>query len=337
MQNPLITLALSVYNVESYLCQSLATIVNQTYKNLEILCIDDCSNDKTLQILKKFATKDSRFKIIRQPSNQGLSASRNIAIEKAQGEYIIMLDGDDLFAHDMVEKAYSKIEETGADLVMWDYCTFYKEEELPRLLQTPSSLIGFDASNKVALLQRPAFTCLKLVRTQVLRDLHVHFPDGLTKQDIPIWWHLATSIDKIAILPERLSYYRQSPYNTTSRKDKSVYSLAYVMDITGEYLKNNALYDTYKEIFQYQRLSLLHGMYDHIKTELKSDAMRIIQERMDEDAIAYINSPRCMLSKRTKFFYKGFFRGSFLAKILYDVFIFSRHIYRRIICQNNVK
>ena len=105
MRSPLITLALSVYNVEPYLRQSLETIVNQTYQNLEILCIDDCSKDNTYDILQEYAQKCSRIRVVKQPKNQGLSVSRNRAIEMAQGEYILMLDGDDLFALDMVEKA----------------------------------------------------------------------------------------------------------------------------------------------------------------------------------------------------------------------------------------
>jgi glycosyltransferase, GT2 family protein len=329
MGQPLITLALSVYNVEPYLRQSLETIVNQTYQNLEILCIDDCSKDKTYDILLEYQQKDSRVKVVKQTKNQGLSMSRNLAIEIAQGEYIIMLDGDDLFALDMVEKAYKTVVETDADLVMWDYCAFYKDEDLPRLLRKSSDLIGFDTTNKIALLKRPAFIWVKLIRTQVLRDLSVHFPEGYTKQDIPVWWHLVTTLNKIAVLPERLSYYRQNPFNTSSRKDKSVYSLAYVMDITGENLRRNGLYDTYKDFYLYKRLSLLQGMYDYIKPELQLEAMRMIRERFDDDAIAYIKSSVCALSKRTILFYKGYLMDNMFAKLQYNGILLARSIYRK--------
>lgn len=330
MHSPLITLALSVYNVEPYLRQSLETIVNQTYQNLEILCIDDCSKDKTYDILQEYAQKCSRIRVVKQPKNQGLSVSRNRAIEMAQGEYILMLDGDDLFALDMVEKAYKKAAETDADLVMWDYCTFYEDEELPQLLKKPSALIGFESKDKIALLKRPAFMWVKLIRTQILRDQGVHFPEGLTKQDIPVWWHLVTTLNKIAVLPERLSYYRQNQFNTTSRKDKSVYSLAYVMDITGEYLKENNLYETYKNEYLRSRLGLLQGMYDYIKSELQPNAIQMIRERFDADAIAYIKSPVCALSKRTILFYKGYMMGNMFAKLQYDSLMLVRTIYRKI-------
>lgn len=330
MNEPLITIALSVYNVEPYLRQSLDTIINQTYRNLEILCIDDCSTDNTYNILLEYQKKDNRINVIKLPRNQGLSDSRNKAIQIAKGEYILMLDGDDLFAIDMVEKAYKKIHETGADIVMWDYCVFYNENDLPKLIQKPSDLIGFDESNKVALLQRPAFTWVKLVSTHALREYGIKFPHGLTKQDIPVWWYIVTKFEKIAILPERLSYYRQNPFNTTSRKDKSVYSLAYVMDITGEYLKTCGLYDKYKNEYLRSRLGLLQGMYDYIMPELKTEAMNMIRNRIDLDAIKYINSPTCKLSKRAILFYKGYLFGNTIAKLKYDYIIFLRTIYRKI-------
>lgn len=330
MDTPLITLALSVYNVELYLRQSLETIINQSYKNLEILCIDDCSKDKTYTILEEYASKDIRIRLFKQESNQGLSVSRNRALDLATGEYLLMLDGDDLFDLQMVEKAYNKAVKTDANVVMWDYCTFYKEETLPKLLKHPSDLIGLDATDKVALLKRPSFMWIKLFRTEWLREIGVHFTHGLTKQDIPIWWQVVTSANQVAIIPERLSYYRQNPYNTSSRKDKSVFSLAYVMDITGKYLKENNIYDSYKKEYLRSRLNLLHGMYDFIKPEFKPEAISMIRERLNEDAIAYISSPSCALSKRTVLFFKGYMLDNLIAKLQYDSIMLTRNIYRKL-------
>lgn len=328
-QNKLVTIALATYNVERYLKEALECIVNQTYRNLEILCIDDCSNDKTFDILQHYRRLDSRIRIVRQAKNSGLAVSRNTAIDLAHGEYIIMLDGDDLFSLQMVEKAYLKIIETGADIVMWDYCSFYNPADLPHLLNKKSDLVQFDHNDKIGLLKRPAFTWVKLIRTDVLRNLGVHFPEGLTKQDIPVWWQLVTSVHKIAILPERLSYYRQNPHNTSSRKDKSVFSLAFVMDITGNYLHTHGLYDDYRDFYLYKRLSLLHGMYDYIIPELKEEAKTMIKERMDEDTQAYLTSPSCSLSKRTRWFYKGYILGNQWAKLQYDAIILVRALYRK--------
>lgn len=324
-----VTIALSVYNVADYVRASLDCILTQTFSDFELLCIDDASTDDTWAILQEYAAKDNRIRLFRQEKNQGLSVSRNLAIKEAKGEYLLMLDGDDLFAPDMVEKAYTKAKETGADMVLWDYISFYDEKEIPATCAKPSSLLNLNVHDKLCLLRRPAFSPSRMTRLAVLRDLQIHFPEGLTKQDIPVHWKLVTSIDKIALIPEYFLYYRQSPSNTTSRKGRSVFSLAYVMDITKQQLVEDGCYDTYKDEFLRSRLSLLQGMYDHIKPELKNEAIEFVMERLGEDERAYIRNPQNELTSRTRNFY-GMLNGSLVAKLKYRGFNLIRSIYRKI-------
>lgn len=330
MNNPKVTLALSVYNVELYLRKSLDCIINQTFRDVEILCIDDCSKDGTYAILEEYAAKDDRIRLLKQPTNMGLSCSRNLAMAEARGEYILMLDGDDLFDSQMVEKAVNKAEETGADMVMWDYAVFYDEREIAPQLATPSSLLNVKVSDRIALLKRPGFAWVRLLRMDAVRRLDLHFPKGLTKQDIPIHWKLCTQLpdNKIALIPERMAYYRQTSTNTTSRKGKSLYSLAKVLDIVDEYLHENGLYETYRDEFWWLRLTLLQGMYDHIVPEYKKEALNMIKERLSVDAWAYIHSENCTLSNRSIAFY-GMLEGNIIAKIKYYSFLCVRALYRR--------
>ena len=324
-----VTIALSAYNVAEFVRASLDCIVNQTLRELEIICIDDASTDGTWEILQEYAAKDSRIRLFRQEKNQGLSVSRNLAIQEAKGEYLLMLDGDDLFAPDMVEKAYNKAKETEADMVLWDYAVFYEEKELERKIGEPSTLNKLSVHDKVALLRRPAFMWVRLLRLSKVRELGVQFTPGLTKQDIPIHWRLVTYLDRISLLPERLSYYRQSPGNTTSRKGRSVFSLAYVMDITKQQLIEDGFYDTYKNEFLRSRLNLLQGMYDHIKPELKNEALALVKERLGEDEIANIRNPQNELTSRTRNFY-GMLNGSLVATLKYRGFNLIRSIYRKV-------
>lgn len=325
-----LTIAMSVYNVARYVRQALDSVLAQTYKDFELLVIDDCSTDDTWQILKEYAAKNSRIRLIKQERNQGLSVSRNRAIAEAKGEYLLMLDGDDLFAPDMAEKALQALERTGADMVLWDYCSFYQEEEIPAKIAVPSPMATLDPTDKLALLRRPSFSPSRMTRTEVLRSLKIHFPEGMTKQDIPIHWRLVTTLDKIAILPERLLYYRQNPYNTTSRKDRSVFSLAYVMDIAGKQLHKDGLYGRYRGEYLRSRLNLLQGMYDQVKPDLKSEALSLIGERLDDDAKAYILSKENACSPRTTMFLKGYIMGSRWDKMKYDTMIAVRSLYRRL-------
>lgn len=325
-----VSIALSVYNVAEYVRSSLDCILKQSFQEFELLCIDDASTDDTWSILEEYATKDNRIRLFRQEKNQGLSVSRNLAIKEAKGEYLLMLDGDDLFAPKMVEKAYAKAKNTNADMVLWDYISFYDEKEIPAKCSKPSALLNINAHDKLILLRRPAFSPSRMTKLSVLRDLQIHFPEGLTKQDIPVHWKLVTSLDKIALIPEYFLYYRQSPGNTSSRKGRSVFSLAYVMDIAGKKLQEDGLYDCYREEYLRSRLNLLQGMYDQVKPELKAEALSLIGERLDDDAKAYILSKDNACSPRTTMFLKGYFMGSWWDKIKYNTMLTIRSIYRQV-------
>lgn len=327
--SPLVTIALSAYNVSEYINAALDCIERQTYRNIEILCIDDCSTDGTFERICQHASADSRYRIIRQNTNQGLSVSRNRAIEEANGEYIIMLDGDDLFSHEMVEKALSAAMKSSADMVLWDYITFENETEIIKKAGQPSSLSHISYTDKIELLKRPAFMWVRMLKLSTLRKLNIYFTPGLTKQDIPIHWQLIITLDSIEILPERLSYYRQQQGATSCRKGRSVFSLAYVMDITEKFLKHSNNYDRFKTEFLRSRLSLLHGMYDFIKPELKDEALAMVKERYDSEAKSYIKSLDCRLSQRVRYFY-GALEGHAIDCLKYKSILLARKVYRAI-------
>jgi len=329
MSDPLVTIALSAYNVVEFIDVALDCLENQSYTNIEILCIDDCSTDGTYEKLLSRAEKDTRYRVLRQPKNMGLSVSRNRAIDEAKGEYFLMLDGDDLFNRDMVGKAADTALNNDADMVFWDYATFTTPDELSRQLRTISTLRQQDANDKLTLLRRPAFMWTRLLKLESIRKMGIRFTPGLTKQDIPIHWQLVTSLDKIAVIPERLSYYRLQPNATSCRKGRSLFSLAKVMDITGDYLIKNGLYTTYRDEYLRSRLSLLQGMYDFIKPDLKAEAMDMIKSRIDSDAVSYINSQHCALTFRTKAFY-GCLAGSKIDCLKYRLLMLCRRIYRTV-------
>ena len=327
MEQIRVTIALSVYNVAEYVRASLDCLLAQTFNDFELLCIDDASTDNTWDILVIYAAKDSRIRLFRQEKNQGLSVSRNLAIKEAKGEYLLMLDGDDLFAYDMVEKAYAKAKETNADMVLWDYSVFYDEKELEKRSREPSSLHQVNVQDKVALLHRPAFMWVRLIRLTAIRNLGIQFTPGLTKQDIPIHWKLVTSLDRISLLPERLSYYRQQPESTSNRKGKSVFSLAYVMDITKKQLIEDGYYETYRDEFLRCRLNLLQGMYDFVKPELKAEALALIYDRLGEDENAYVSTPNNDLTPRTRYFF-GMLNGNLWDYLKYKGFRLLRSVFR---------
>ena len=116
MQKKMVSVIIPVYNVEEYLKEALESVVNQSLKDIEIIIINDGSTDKSLRIIKGYATKDKRIKIINQ-KNQGQSIARNSGIENAKGKYIYFMDSDDYIALETLEVCYKKCEEYELEMI----------------------------------------------------------------------------------------------------------------------------------------------------------------------------------------------------------------------------
>ena len=126
-----VSVIVPVYNVEKYLPKCLDSIVGQTYENLEIICVDDGSPDNSAEILRNYAEKDNRIKVISKENN-GLSSARNAGMEIATGEYIVFVDSDDWIDENTIESAVSVAENEGFDMVMWGYTREYKYQSVEK-------------------------------------------------------------------------------------------------------------------------------------------------------------------------------------------------------------
>ena len=117
LNNMKISIIVPVYNVEKYLERCLDSLINQTLKDIEIICINDGSTDNSSEILKEYAKKDSRIIIINQ-NNQGISVARNNGMNKAKGKYIGFVDSDDWVDLDFFEKLYKAAEKHNAQIAV---------------------------------------------------------------------------------------------------------------------------------------------------------------------------------------------------------------------------
>ena len=118
MENSLkISVVVTVYNVEKWLDDCLSSIANQTYKNLEVIVVNDCTQDNSLNIINRYINSDSRFKLINNESNVGAGLSRRYGIQASTGDYVILVDGDDTIESDYIERLVERAEETDADIV----------------------------------------------------------------------------------------------------------------------------------------------------------------------------------------------------------------------------
>ncbi|ACU06801.1 glycosyltransferase, GT2 family [Flavobacteriaceae bacterium 3519-10] len=325
---PLISVLIPTFNDDIFIANCLDCVISQTMADIEIICIDDGSTDSTPEILREYALKDDRIRYIIKPVNQGVSDARNDALRLANGKYFLYVDGDDLMDENLLKKAYLLAVSTDSDIVMWDYLTFNNYSEISEKKNKNSDLKPEDSNDKVALLQRPAFSWMKLVKTATARSLGISFPKGLIREDIPVHWHLLTSVDKIAIIPEKLSYYRQNPSSLTHKNDRTVLDIAAIMDIVKAYLISNNLYNIYKNEFLRQQINLLHGMYDNINEEFKADALILIKDRFSQEQLLFIKQNN-VVRKQAKYFYLGLAANRFY-KVIYWGWVALRGIYRNL-------
>ncbi|BCT11946.1 TPA: glycosyltransferase family 2 protein [Neisseria meningitidis] len=130
---PLVSVLICAYNVEKYFAQSLAAVVNQTWRNLDILIVDDGSTDGTLAIARRFQEQDGRIRILAQPRNSGLIPSLNIGLDElaksGMGEYIARTDADDIAAPDWIEKIVGEMEKDRSIIAMGAWLEVLSEEK----------------------------------------------------------------------------------------------------------------------------------------------------------------------------------------------------------------
>jgi len=125
--NDKISIIVPIYNVEEYVEKCIKSLINQTYKNIEIILVDDGSTDSSYDICKKYSETDSRINLIHK-ENGGLSDARNVGIENATGEYITFLDSDDWLSYNYCETMIKEINETKADIVMCNLVNVYNDD-----------------------------------------------------------------------------------------------------------------------------------------------------------------------------------------------------------------
>lgn len=202
----LVTILSPCYNVEAYLPQCLDSILNQTYTNLQIVCIDDGSKDNTWHILQEYAAKDSRLEIYHQ-ENQGVAATRNNLLDKIEGEYILFIDSDDWIEPNMIEFLVTKSKEHKAEVTM---CGMVVNDTVVRP-DYSESLLSREECIKAFLFHTELRGSLwnKLVATSLLHNVRFHC--GISYgEDALFCWHFFQNAKNIVMTNRQLYHYRMN-------------------------------------------------------------------------------------------------------------------------------
>lgn len=137
--NDKISIIVPVYNAEKYLRKCLDSLINQTYENIEIICVNDESPDDSLTILQEYAERDSRIKVINQ-QNAGASEARNTGLRFVTGDYVMFLDSDDWIDVDTCSVAMENMKKYNVDVVMWSYVREYAEKSVKKIIYSEDVL-----------------------------------------------------------------------------------------------------------------------------------------------------------------------------------------------------
>lgn len=206
----LISVIVPVYKVEPYLNKCISSIVEQTYKNLEIILVDDGSPDNCPEICDAWAKKDSRIKVIHQ-INCGAGAARNVGIDVAKGDFLAFVDSDDYLAPYMYETLYKAMQDTGADTAECDYVKV--EDDHASFTSEYRKVALFTAGQALsAHIHDSCFSQLiwnKLYRRDLIQN--VRFPIGMVIDDEFFTYQLIGRADRLVRLPCKMYAYRQQP------------------------------------------------------------------------------------------------------------------------------
>lgn len=172
---PKISVIIPVYNTENYLCRCLDSVCNQTLEDIEIICIDDCSTDKSFEILSNYAYMDKRIRIISFEKNRGVSIARNTGIEEASGDYLSFVDSDDYIDLDFYEKLYNLAINNDTDVVKGN---IYTLNTINNKLFLEDFYNMNDRIRKDSIYFLYGFTSA-IYKTQFVKQYNINFPNNI--------------------------------------------------------------------------------------------------------------------------------------------------------------
>ena len=211
LNNPLISVVMPNYNGKKFVSEAIQTVLDQTYRNYELIIVDDCSTDNSVEIIRDFIKQDNRITLITNAENHGVSFARNLGIQRARGEYIALMDNDDTWELDKLEKQLALALE-GADVV---YCSYDFIDANGRTIKKP--FIVPEQATFRSMLSSSVVSCsTAFIRADLLK---AHpFNSRFYHEDYVLWMELM----KLPIVargdPKVLMHYRQSDSSRSHKK-----------------------------------------------------------------------------------------------------------------------
>lgn len=236
---PLVSVVVPMYNCATYLRKCLDCLINQTLKEIEIICVNDGSPDNSLDIAKEYQNKDKRIIIITQ-KNKGLSEARNVGMKKVTSSYVMFCDSDDFYDLDMCEKMYYSISENNVDLVCCGIKPIYEGDVSLKESDEKYYKIKFLGKQKVSsehFFNTDVSVCNKIFKIDLIKKHHVFFPKGLFYEDAPFFFKYMSVAKSVFFRNEYLyNYIRHSGSIMDATKKKTLKAVDHIKVMEDVYL-----------------------------------------------------------------------------------------------------
>ena len=341
-----ISIIIPIYNVSSSLKRCLNSVINQTYRNIEIICVNDGSSDDSLKILKEFEKKDNRIIVI-DKKNEGVSIARNVGIEKSTGEYITFVDSDDWLELNALEVLYNTIISEKVDVVRGSYFRNYnfssdsiEVDELFELknkrVKVSNNLLFTSFLEKIINGKINCFVWLLLIKNNILKNVELFDQKIYLMEDSIFYFDLINNIDSIYFLNIPIYHYYLNPQSATKASGYYVRNMYNVLDV------NESIINKLKEgkFYSVERQKLLNNSHLNIiesyvfimyknslkdKKELKNIILNIVKDEriikmFNESNIKtlpkYIKIPLILIKKKK---IKALFVFYFIRKIMSNI------------------
>lgn len=227
-----ISVIIPVYNVSDYIGKSLDCLINQKFRNFEIICIDDCSSDGTAQILKQYEEKFDYIHVYTNAVNMGAAESRNRGLQYARGKYVIFLDSDDIFHDQLLGKLYFACEKDHSEAAFCKCKSIDEEKRVKGFIHLPKDAECINSFNRNLLFQRLCFVPWnKLVLKELLLREDISFQNIPNANDVYYSLMVMTLAKRISLVNEELLLYMENRSGSLSLyRDKKKTYVVYALE-----------------------------------------------------------------------------------------------------------
>lgn len=275
---PKVSIIIPVYNVEQYLRECLDSVINQTLKDIEIICVNDGSKDNSLSILEEYANKDDRVKIISKP-NSGYGHTMNVGLDAAIGEYIGIVESDDYVKLDMYEKLYNMARENDVDFIKAD---FYRFEMKNGKLELQYNDLSYgkkqyynrvlDPAENIDIFKFIMNTWSGIYKRSFIdkHDIRHNETPGASYQDNGFFFQTFCQAKRVYFMDEPFYMNRRDNPNSSVKSKEKVFCIKDEYDFIRKFLEKNPKFnERYIYIYTYKKYSNYWATYKRISDEFK--------------------------------------------------------------------